>query len=173
MNENLTTSTKTEKNLEENSLFIMSESKVIFKNNTDTLSLNLNLISRARLVKNRDFTANVLVLLFLALFYFLEIAPMDLNFLFSLIYIALISFVFLISFLIKKHRYILLIHTSKFNFNEITISKKNIPYAENFIKQFTKDSVKDNLEKTTTETPYFPVLEESLNKGLLFDTYYQ
>ena len=52
----------TKKFLEKNSLFVISESKVTFKNCHAVITLNQ--ISNSRLIKNREFTANIIVLVF-------------------------------------------------------------------------------------------------------------
>lgn len=67
MSTNCTTTIKTEKILEENSLFVISDSKVTFKNYHAIMTLNQ--ISNSRLIKKRDFTANIIVLVFSVLFY--------------------------------------------------------------------------------------------------------
>ncbi len=136
MKKNFTSTNKIEKILQKNPLFIILESKVIFKNNNEKVCFYLDQISKVRLIENRDFTHSIVVLVFSALFYLLVLSPFNLNFVFSFLYLIIMSILFVTSFFIKNNTYKLLINNGNFSFNEITISKSNITYAENFIAKF-------------------------------------
>jgi hypothetical protein len=132
MSTNCITTTKTEKILEENSLFVISESKVIFKN-CDTV-INLNQISNSRLIKKRDFTANIIVLVFSVLFYVMVLQPLYLSTKFESLILALI----LISVVscVENYSYRLLINKTNYDFNKIIVSKENLHFAKTFLSKF-------------------------------------
>ncbi|MFH6970563.1 hypothetical protein [Flavobacterium petrolei] len=132
MSTNCITTTKTEKILEENSLFVISESKVIFKN-CDTV-INLNQISNSRLIKKRDFAANIIVLVFSVLFYVIILQPLYLSTIFESLILALI----LISVVscVENYSYKLLINKTNYDFNEIIVSKENLHFAKIFLSKF-------------------------------------
>jgi hypothetical protein len=52
----------------------------------------------------------------------------------------LILILFTISCLLKTYKHKLLINKGILGFSEIALSKKNIPYAENFVEKFKKNS---------------------------------
>ena len=132
MNTNCTNTIKIEKVLEENSLFVISESKVTFKN-CDVV-IDLNQISNSRLIKKRDFTANIMVLVFSVLFYVIILQPLYLITIFESLILALI----LISVVscVENYSYRLLINKTNYDFNEIIVSKKNLYFAGRFISKF-------------------------------------
>ncbi|MFV5694739.1 hypothetical protein ACM55G_04780 [Flavobacterium sp. LB3P122] len=145
MNKNFTTRTEREKILEENPLFIISDSKVVFKN--EKLSFYLNQISSVRLVKNRDFSTNIMLLVFLILSYKLISSPMNSIFYFLKLFFITISLIVVCR--IKKDSYKIIINIGKYGFNEILISKKNLSFAIIFISKFMIDS-KENTIKLET-----------------------
>jgi hypothetical protein len=144
MTENFVIPTKIDKIVEENSLLILLESKVIIKNNNDRIAIYLHQISNVRLVRNRDYRQSFLVLVFLILFYKLDLIPVNSCFDFSFLYLCLIPILFGISFSIKNYTHKLLINKGKFNFNEITVSKSNSIHAENFVEKFKKQKYNNN-----------------------------
>ncbi|MFV5688588.1 hypothetical protein ACM55M_08190 [Flavobacterium sp. ZT3R25] len=146
MNRNFTSTTEGEKILEENPLFIISESKVVFKN--EKLSFYLNQISSVRLVKNRDFNTNIMLLVFLILSYKLISSPMNSIFYFLKLFFITISLIVVCR--IKKDSYKIIINIGKYGFKEILISKKNLSFAIIFISKFMIDS-KENPIKLETE----------------------
>ncbi len=129
--------TKIEKTLEENSFFVISESKVTFKN-CDTV-INLNQILNSRLIKKRDFTANIMVLVFSVLFYVMIVQPLYL----STIYESLILALILIAVVscIENYSYLLLINKTNYDFNEINVSRANIQFAKIFLSKFPSSAV--------------------------------
>ncbi|MFV8359476.1 hypothetical protein [Flavobacterium sp. LS1P3] len=127
-----TNTAKTEKTLEENSLFIISESKVTFKN-CDTV-INLNQILNSRIIKKRDFTANIMVLVFSVLFYVMIVQPLYLSTIFESLIVALIL-IYVLS-CVENYSYRLLINKTNYDFNEIIVSKKNLYFAGRFISKF-------------------------------------
>lgn len=142
-----TNATKIEKVLEENSLFVISESKVTFKN-CDAV-INLNQISNSRLIKKRDFTANIILLVFSVLFYEIFLQPLYLSTIFESLILALI----LISLVscVEKYSYRLLINKTNYDFNEIIVSEENLHFAKIFLSQFpvstiSKIKVKEEFE---------------------------
>jgi glucan phosphoethanolaminetransferase (alkaline phosphatase superfamily) len=132
MSTNFTNTTKIEKVLEENSLFVISESKVTFKN-CDVV-IDLNQISNSRLIKKRDFTANIMVLVFSVLFYVIILQPLYLSTIFESLILALI----LISVVscVENYSYKLLINKTNYDFNEIIVSKENLHFAKIFLSKF-------------------------------------
>ncbi|MFV8365061.1 hypothetical protein [Flavobacterium sp. XS1P27] len=127
-----TNTTKIEKVLEENSLFVISESKVTFKN-CDTV-INLNQILNSRLIKKRDFTANIMVLVLSVLFYVMIVQPLYLSTIFESLILAIIL-IYVVS-CIENYSYRLLINKTNYDFNEIIVSKKNLYFAGRFISKF-------------------------------------
>lgn len=137
----------TEKFLNENLLFVISETQVTFKNCNSVI--NLNQISNSRLIKKRDFTANIIVFVFSILFYVMILQPLYLNTTFELLILLLI----LISIVsrLKNYSYILLINKTNYDFNEIVVSKANLHFAKIFLSKFTistllKSKVKQEFE---------------------------
>ena len=136
--------TKIEKTLEENSFFVISESKVTFKN-CDTV-INLNQILNSRLIKKRDFTANIMVLVFSVLFYVMILQPLYLSTIFESLILALIL-ISVVSY-VENYSYKLLINKTNYDFNEIIVSKKDLYFAGRFISKFTASTLlKTKVEK--------------------------
>lgn len=158
MDQNFNISNNIEKVVEENPLLILLESKVIIKNKRERIGINLSQISNVRLIKNRNLTLSVLVLVHFILFYFLVLSPMKFHFAFSLMFITILSILFVISFFIKNYTYKLLINQGKFGFNEITISKTNSIHAENFVSKF-KNTYSTNMSNAELD---FQKLKECL-----------
>lgn len=157
MNKNFAAASKIEIILDENEFFIMSESKVVFKNSNTTLSLKQ--ISNSRLIKNRDYTVNILVLVFAVLFYLMVLQPLYLSavfdcLIFPLILIAVLS-------CIKNYSYKLLINRNNYAFNEIIVSKKNLHFAGIFISKFTALTILKTKVKQEFEIDY-----EDFEKGI-------
>ena len=133
MSKNCLNITKTEKFLEENSFFVISEFQVTFKN--CGTAINLNQISNSRLIKKRDFTANIIVFVFAVLFYVTTLQPLDLNSTFESLLLALILISVVSS--VENYSYILLINKTNYDFNEIIVSKENLHFATLFLSKFT------------------------------------
>ncbi|MFE3846589.1 hypothetical protein ACFX5D_01230 [Flavobacterium sp. LB3P45] len=132
MTANCTNTTKSEKVLEENSFFIISESKVTFKNYHAVIILNQ--ISNTRLIKKRDFTANIIVLVFSVLFYVMVLQPLYLSTIVESLILALI--LISVGSCIENYSYKLLINKTDYDFNEIIVSKKNLNFAKIFLSKF-------------------------------------
>nr|WP_315206724.1 hypothetical protein [uncultured Flavobacterium sp.] len=150
-----TNTTKIEKTLEENSLFVISESKVTFKN-CDVV-IDLNQISNSRLIKKRDFTANIMVLVFSVLFYVMILQPLYLSTIFESLILALI----LISVLscIENYSYRLLINKTNYDFNEIIVCKENLPFAKIFLSKSTASILLKTKVKQEFEFDYQNLIE--------------
>ncbi|MFE3870042.1 hypothetical protein ACFX5F_02265 [Flavobacterium sp. ZS1P70] len=132
-----TNTIKIEKDLEENSLFVISESKVTFKN-CDAV-IDLNQISNSRLIKKRDFTANIIVLVFAVFFYLMVLQPLYLSTTFESLILALIL-IFVVS-CIENYSYRLLINKTNYDFNEIFVSKENLHFAKIFLSKFPVSTI--------------------------------
>lgn len=129
--------TKIEKILDENSFFVVSESKVTFKN-CDAV-INLNQISNCRLIKKRDFTANIMVFVFSLLFYVIILQPLYLSATFESLILALIL-IYVLS-CVKNYSYRLLINKNKYDFNEIVVSKKELHFARIFLSKYSPSTI--------------------------------
>jgi hypothetical protein len=127
-----------EKILEENRLYIILESKVIFINEKEKISFYLDQISGVRLVKKRDFTANIMLLVSLSLLYVYVLSPM--NSISNFLKLIFIVTAVIVACRIKKHSHKILINTANYGFNEILISEKNLSFARIFISKFSIDS---------------------------------
>lgn len=127
-----------EKILEENRLYIILESKVIFINDKEKISFYLDQISGVRLVKKRDFTANIMLLVSLSLLYVYVLSPM--NSISNFLKLIFIVTAVIVACRIKKHSNKILINTANYGFNEILISEKNLSFARIFISKFSIDS---------------------------------
>lgn len=136
---NCTTTTKIEKVLEENSLFIISESKVIFINTTIVISLNQ--ISNSRLIKNRDLSLNIIMLVFSALLYLMGLPSVNFDAIFQCLILGLILISLILAFCIKSYSYKLLINKNIYGFNEIIVNKKNLHFAGIFISKFPDSTI--------------------------------
>jgi hypothetical protein len=150
-----TNTTKIEKTLEENSLFVISESKVTFKN-CDTV-INLNQILSSRLIKKRDFTANIMVLVFSGLFYVMIVQPLYLSTIFESLIVALIL-IYVLS-CIENYSYRLLINKNNYDFNEIIVSKENLPFAKIFLSKSTASTLLKTKVKQEFEFDYQNLIE--------------
>lgn len=128
-----TNTIKTEIILEKNSLFEFSESKVTFRD-CDVV-INLNQITNSRLVKKRNFTANIIVLVFSVLFYVMILKPLFLSTIFESLILALIL-IFVVS-CVENYSYRLLINKRNYDFNEIIVTKENLHFAKVFLTKFT------------------------------------
>lgn len=127
-----------EKILEENRLFIILESKVIFINDNEKISFYLDQISAVRLVKSRDFSANIMLLVSLSLLYILVLSTMNSISDFLKLFFITTSVIVVCS--LKKHSHRILINTGNYGFNEILISEKNLSFARIFISKFSINS---------------------------------
>jgi hypothetical protein len=107
--------------------------------------MTLNQISNSRLIKKRDFTANIIVLVFSVLFYVMVLQPLYLSTKFESLILALI----LISVVscVENYSYRLLINKTNYDFNEITVSKKNLYFAGRFISKFADSALLKNKVK--------------------------
>jgi len=136
MNETISTPNQIEKVVEENALLLLLDSKVFIKKGKERIGIDLKHISNVRIVRSRDLTLSILVLVLLALFYVLFLIPLNLNFTVRFLCVILVSILFIISLSSKNYTYTLLINQGKFGFNEILISKKNSVHAERFAAKF-------------------------------------
>lgn len=131
---NYSTETKIETVTEENSLYVVSGSKVIFKNH-DAI-VNLNQISNCRLVTNRNITTNVIQLVFSGLLLGLVLPLVESNILFQGITLTVIQLFIIVAFRKKYYSYKLLINKSGYCFNEISIDEENLHFAKLFLSKF-------------------------------------
>ena len=147
MDKNLASNTNTEKVLEENYFFILSESKIIFKNDNQRLSLHLDQISNIRLIKKRDFTVNIIVAVFSSFFYIIVLHPVNFNTIFQYLIAALLGIFVIVGSLTKNYSYKLLINKNNYDYNEIVVSKKNLYFAKIFLNKFPASSLTKNNAK--------------------------
>jgi glucan phosphoethanolaminetransferase (alkaline phosphatase superfamily) len=152
MSTNFTNTTKIEKVLEENSLFVISDSKVSFKN-CDAV-INLNQISNSRLIKNRDLSLNIIILVFSTTLYLVVLPLLNFGAVFKSLIVILILISVILAICIKCYSYKLLINKSNYNFNEITISKKNLYFAGRFISKFADSALLKNKVEQEFEIDY-------------------
>lgn len=144
MNKNLGLNSKIEKKLEENCFFILSESEILFKNDNQRISLNLNQIIDIRLIKNRDFTINIVFVVFAALFYFAVLHPLNIISIFQYLIVTLVAIFIIVMSCLKNYSYKLLINKNSYSYNEIMVSKKNLYYAKVLLSRFPSSSLLKN-----------------------------
>ena len=156
MTTNCINTIKNEKVLEENSFFTISESKVIFKNYQAVIILNQ--ISNVRLIKKRDFKANIIVLVFSVLFYVMVVSPLYLSTIFESIILALILICLMCW--IENYSYRLLINKMDYDFNEIIVGKKNLHFARVFLSKFPASTLLKTDVKQECEFNYQDLKKE-------------
>ena len=157
---NLQLSYTTENIIEENPFLTILESKVIFKTKYNKTDICLKQISNVRIIKNRDTTINIVVLLSIAFFYFLfKTIFQDLNFVLRCLYVVANLILVILSLSLENFTYKLLINVDNLGFNEIPISKRNVIYAKNFISKLEKTStLKDVRQKSKSNYKNFEVI---------------
>lgn len=119
--------------IKENSLFYVTESKLIFKNKN--IILKVNQISDVKLIKTRS---SRLIITILALLYVLYISLSPYFALYGLSSystIGLASLFFSLS--IKRFSYKLVIRMKNHNFHEIAINTDNLSFATVLVNQFS------------------------------------
>lgn len=139
---NCTNTIKFERNLKENSLFVISNSKVSFKNYDGVI--NLNQISNNRLIKNRDLSPNIIILVFSTILYLVVFPSLNFSAIIKSLAIILILISVILAICIKSYSYKLLINTNNFDFYEMTVSKKNLSFAGIFISKFADSTLIQN-----------------------------
>ncbi len=124
--------------IDKNPFFTITTSQVIFHFKAEELKLDLNLISNVRIIKKRVFYVNILLAALGFIFcYFIAVYYLFYS---SLILLPiLISVIILASFSIKQFSYKLLINNGESGFKELSISKKNVIYAQYFILLYKKN----------------------------------
>ena len=157
---NLQLSYTTENIIEENPFLTILESKVIFKTKYNNTVICLKQISNVRIIKNRDTTINIVVLLSIAFLYFLfKTIFQDLNFVFKCLYVVANLILVILTLSIENFTYKLLINVDNLGFNEIPISKMNVVYAKNFISKLEKTSnFKDVIQESKSNYKNFEVI---------------
>lgn len=132
MNDN-TNQKRSQNVVQENPLYLVSESKLIFRNNYTII--NLSQISDIRLIKHRSFRLNITIL---ALFYVLYIIVSPyLNFDRILLDITIGLIPLSVSFTIKRYSCKLLINVNNCNYNEIVVRKTNLSFAKILVDSFS------------------------------------
>lgn len=115
-----------------NPFFTIHDSQVIFHFKGEEMKVDLNLISNVRIIKKRVFFTNV-VLCVLGLSFHNFIADhfsIYSSFIFWTVVIAVTVFA---SFSIKQFSYKLLINKGQIGFDELSVSEKNVIYAQYFM----------------------------------------
>jgi hypothetical protein len=139
-----------EKIIEQNALFFILDSKVIFKNGRKRVTIYSNQITNVRLVKNRNCTINILILAVLTLFYLKTRVFFDFSILFHFLFLGVILILGIVACYIKKHSYVMLINKGRFGYDEIFISRKNVSVANCFISKFQSKSVEQVFKSKTS-----------------------
>lgn len=136
---------QTEKIIEQNALFLILESKVIFNTGREKVILHPNQITNVRLVKNRNYTLNILILVFLIVLFLKVEAFFNESILFYFLFLGAIVISGILTSHIKNHSYVMLINKGRFDYDEIFVSRKNGTYANDFVSEFK--SVQSVLKK--------------------------
>lgn len=139
---------------EENRFFLVAEDKIIFKNDNQKINVYLDQISNVRLIKNRDFTVNIVVILFGTLFYLTIVDPLNFNTLFQQSIIILLMLAVAVNAFRRNYSYKLLINNKYNNYQEIAVSKRNLRFAEIFVTKFSATAVKSNKANSMIEINY-------------------
>lgn len=157
---NLQPSYTKENIIEENPFLMILESKVIFKTKYNKTDICLKQISNVRIIKYRDITINIVVLLSIAFFYLLfKTIFLDLNFVLKCLYVVANLILVILTLSVENFTYKLLINVDNLGFYEIPISKRNIVYAKNFISKLEKtNTFKDVIQKAKSNYKNFEVI---------------
>ncbi|RTY86004.1 hypothetical protein [Flavobacterium sp. RSP15] len=126
----------TEKIIEQNALFLILESKVIFNTGREKVILHPNQITNVRLVKNRNYTLNILILVFLIVLSLKVEAFFNVSILFHFLFLGTIIISGILTSHIKNYSYVMLINKGRFDYDEIFVSRKNVTYANDFVSEF-------------------------------------
>lgn len=154
MGKNLSSNNTIGSEIEENNFFILSESTIIFKNDNQRIKINLDQTTNVRLIKNRDFKINIIVILLAALFYLTVLQTINLDAIFQNFIVALLTISVIVNTLLRNYSYQLLINNKYNNYQEILVSKTNLYYAEIFLSKFSGTAVKNNKVNLTIAFNY-------------------
>lgn len=116
-----------ENTLDKNSLFFINDSTVVFESNGGKVNLYLDQITNVRVIKSRNLTLNLALLVSSIFFYLLG---GKLFFSGDKAFIIISFFIFLVSVFLRRFSCKLLINRGKYDFYEFVISKKNLHFAE-------------------------------------------
>jgi hypothetical protein len=142
MDQNFKTSNKTKKLVEENPLFTFLQDTVFFKTFIDQIGLEEDEISNVRIIKNRDTSPNILLMVLTTLFCLLSKSLfVDLTLVFKFLFIFGLFILLVLILFIKKFTYKLLINSGRSGFNEFPISKRNVPNATYFVNKFKNKDI--------------------------------
>lgn len=154
MGKNLSSNNTIGSEIEENNFFILSESTIIFKNDNQRIKINLDQTTNVRLIKNRDFKINIIVILLAALFYLTVLQTINLDAIFQNFIVALLTISVIVNTLLRNYSYKLLINNKYNNYQEILVSKTNLYYAKIFLSKFSGTDVKKNKVNPTIAFNY-------------------
>lgn len=115
-----------------NAFFTIHDSQVIFHFKRDEIKVDLNLISNVRIIKKRVFFTNV-VLSVLGLSFHNFIAEHFSIYSSFIFWPIIIAVTVIASFSIKQFSYKLLINKGQIGFDELSVSGKNVIYAQYFM----------------------------------------
>ena len=116
-------------------IFSLSESHLEIENESNNFILDK--ISNIRLLKNRNYSINILFLFSSSFIYYLAYISLNLVLLSNVLSIIMVIFSVIISVSIKHFDYVLLINMNHFEFRKIKINKKDVKYAENIVSSIT------------------------------------
>lgn len=116
-----------------NSFFKLYKSHLLITSKNEIETFRLDKISNVRFSKKRNFSINISLLISSALIYYFGIVYLDTNFLFNIVSMVIILILIILSFLIKKYNYLLLINLNNFCYKELKLSKKESSFAEYFV----------------------------------------
>ncbi len=124
-------------------LFTFCDKHLVIKHKEEIIIFNMNEITNVRFSKKRNFSINILFLLFTLLIYSFVSDYFGKFFIYNVFsfLIAIISSV--ISLSIKKYTYVLFININHLGFKKLRLSKNHESYAKYFVSVFRNNSKKN------------------------------
>jgi hypothetical protein len=148
MNRTFTLKSRFNSNQTQNAFLTIEGSKLLVDNKGQVIKVNLNQITNVRIVKSRNLSLNILMVLFTVLFSYYLFSSNEIGILLQIILIAIIDGCVLLSLSLRMHSCKLLINVKGCSFHEVLLSKSTLFHANEFRDGFVnKNLIVDNMEE--------------------------